>query len=158
MSRSGSMRPVKVQGTWPAAIPQLPQKAGNFFHSCMFLASAFRGLSSIYAMYRGRGLVLGVVFGLGLVLGLETGFVSSPLLFAARKHNPICWNTVQLRLRVGFRLDRSSLIPEKTRLEANRFRRTASPREMLANVITLFASSYWLEINLALSSSAVPSL
>jgi hypothetical protein len=50
------------------------------------------------------------------------------------------------------------LIPEKTRLEANRFRRTAWPREMLANVITLFASGYWFEINLALSSSAVPSL
>jgi|HubBroStandDraft_3_1064219.scaffolds.fasta_scaffold1664332_1 hypothetical protein len=49
------------------------------------------------------------------------------------------------------------LIPEETRLEANRFRRTAWPREMLANVITLFASGYWFEINLALSSSAVPS-
>jgi hypothetical protein len=50
------------------------------------------------------------------------------------------------------------LIPEKTRLEANRFGRTAWPREMLANVITLFASRYSLEINLALSSSTVPSL
>jgi hypothetical protein len=37
------------------------------------------------------------------------------------------------------------LISEKTRLEANWFGRTASLREMLANVITLFASSYWLK-------------
>jgi len=36
-----------------------PQKAGKFFHSCLFLASALRGLSSIYAIYRGRGWVWG---------------------------------------------------------------------------------------------------
>ena len=55
-SRSGSMRPFKVQATWSAAIPQLAQKARKFLHPCLFLASALRGLSSIYAMYRGRGL------------------------------------------------------------------------------------------------------
>jgi hypothetical protein len=59
ISRSGSMRPFKVQATWSAAIPQLPQKVRKFFHFCLFLASALRGLSSIYAIYRGRGLGYG---------------------------------------------------------------------------------------------------
>jgi hypothetical protein len=60
------------------------------------------------------------------------------------------------RLKSSFKLAQSGsveLISEKTRLEANRFGRTAWAREMLANVITLFALSYGLEVNLALSSS-----
>src|SRR5580692_9486233 len=63
ISRSGSMRPFKVQATWSAAIPQLPQKGWQILPFCLFLASALRGLSSIYAIYRGRGLGLGWFWG-----------------------------------------------------------------------------------------------
>ena len=75
--RSGLIGPFKVQGTSPVAIPQIP-KGWQILPFRLFLASALRGLYSIYAIYRGMGLVLGVVF--GLVLGFGDGVCLQRLL------------------------------------------------------------------------------
>ena len=107
-----------------------PQKAGKFFHSCLFLASALRGLSSIYAIYRGRGWVWGwfLVWFWGWRRGL------SPAGYFLRLGNSSS-TPASSWLQSG----PVELIPEKTRLEANRFRRTAWPREMLARTLSRFS-------------------
>ena len=75
--RSGLIRLFKVQGTSPVAIPQVP-KGWQILPFRLFLASALRGLYSIYAIYRGVGVGVGVVF--GVVLGFGDGVCLQRLL------------------------------------------------------------------------------
>ena len=59
------------------AIPQIP-KGWQVLPFRLFLASALRGLYSIYAIYRGVGVGVGVVF--GVVLGFGDGVCLQRLL------------------------------------------------------------------------------
>jgi hypothetical protein len=74
------------------AIPQIP-KGWQILPFRLFLASALRGLYSIYAIYRGDGVGVGGGFWVGL------GFWRrglSPAAFAARKLNPVFQGAAQL--------------------------------------------------------------
>jgi hypothetical protein len=93
----------------------------------------------------GRGLGLG----LGLVLGLETGFVSSRLLFAAKKPQSYVSGTAQLLSR--HQSGSVKQVSHESLPSAIRFR----PRHLTVRIVAerdpAFVVSYWSKIKLAAS-------